>query len=254
MKQEPLISIRGLTKSFGQIQVLQGIDLDILKGESLVIIGGSGSGKSVMLRCLLGLLDVNSGDVTIDGIDMVNDSDERISLIHHQMGMLFQSAALFDSLNVWENIAFKAIERGTSKKEAFELARVKLNSVGLDDTVLNKFPSELSGGMKKRVSLARTICDNPSIIFFDEPTTGLDPITANVINNLIVNVVKDIGATAITITHNIESARKIADRVAMLYEGKIIWTDHVDKLDHNNNSYVRQFINGDIKGPINAEI
>lgn len=248
---KPKMSLRGVTKSFGPKKVLQGLDLDVPEGKSLVVIGGSGTGKSVMIKCILGLIHPESGSILVDGQESVGvDARERDRLMR-KFGMLFQGGALFDSLKIWENVAFGLVQgRGMNKQEARAVAAEKLAAVGLDESVMDLYPAELSGGMQKRVSLARAVASNPEIIFFDEPTTGLDPIMADVINELIVKTVKDLGATALSITHDMASVRKIADYVAMIYQGKIIWNGPVDDLDHSGNEYVDQFIHGRAEGPI----
>lgn len=251
----PKIRLSHVYKSFGKKRVLAGVDLDICKGESLVIIGGSGTGKSVTLKCILGLLTPDSGSIEIDGVKLENLSASQRDEINGKIGMLFQSAALFDSLTVWENVAFALLQnKRVSKEEAKKIAAEKLAQVGLNKDVLNVYPADLSGGMKKRVGLARAIATNPEIIFFDEPTTGLDPIMSDVINDLIVATSKKLGATALTITHDMNSARKIADRIAMLYEGKIIWIGTVKELDKTQNPYVRQFVAGSANGPIQTDV
>ena len=248
------IKIRDLHKSFGKKQVLNGVDLDLYKGESLVVIGGSGTGKSVLIKCIQGLLLPDSGSIKIDDIEIVNETPEVIDNMHSKMGMLFQGGALFDSLTVWENVAFDLIQnRGCNKKKAKIVAIKVLRQVGLGEDIADLYPSELSGGMQKRVGLARAVVTRPEIIFFDEPTTGLDPIMADVINDLIIESAKDLGATTLTITHDMASARKIADKIAMLYQGKIIWYGTVKELDKTDNPYVRQFIKGSSKGPIKVE-
>ncbi len=247
------INLSGVRKTFagGKKVVLDHVDLEIGKGESVVIIGGSGTGKSVTIKCMLGLLKPDSGSITIDGKDVNNMSASEREDINQQVGMLFQAAALFDSLPIWENVAFGLIARNQcSRHDARDIAVEKLKLVGLSPVVLDLSPSELSSGMQKRVGLARAIASNPEIIFFDEPTTGLDPIMADVINNLIVHVNQTIGATAVTITHDMKSARKIGDRIAMLYDGRIIWAGPTDAIDHSDNEYVDQFIHGRTEGPI----
>lgn len=254
MAKDIKIKIRNLHKSFGKKQVLDGVDLDLYKGESLVVIGGSGTGKSVLIKCIQGLLTPDSGSIEIDGIEIINENPEVLDSMHSKMGMLFQGGALFDSLTVWENVAFDLIQnRGMRKKEAKIVAIKVLRQVGLGADIADLYPSELSGGMQKRVGLARAVITRPEVIFFDEPTTGLDPIMADVINDLIIESAKDLGATTLTITHDMTSARKIADKIAMLYQGKIIWYGTVKELDKTDNPYVRQFINGSSKGPINVE-
>jgi len=254
MSQDIKIKIRNLHKSFGKKHVLNGVDLDLYKGESLVVIGGSGTGKSVLIKCIQGLLVPDEGSIQIDDTEIVNNNPDVIEKMHSKMGMLFQGGALFDSLSVWENVAFDLIQnRGVSKKEARIVAIKVLRQVGLAADIADLYPSELSGGMQKRVGLARAVITRPEIIFFDEPTTGLDPIMADVINDLIIESAKDLGATTLTITHDMTSARKIADKIAMLYEGKIIWYGTVKDLDRTDNPYVRQFIHGSSKGPICVE-
>ena len=254
MAKDVKIKIRNLSKSFGKKQVLNGVNLDLYKGESLVVIGGSGTGKSVLIKCIQGLLTPDDGSIEIDGIEIVGEKNEVIDGMHSKMGMLFQGGALFDSLSVWENVAFDLIQnRGVSRKEAKIVAIKVLRQVGLGADIADLFPSELSGGMQKRVGLARAVITKPEIIFFDEPTTGLDPIMADVINDLIIESAKDLGATTLTITHDMASARKIADKVAMLYQGKIIWYGTVKELDKTDNPYVKQFIKGSSKGPIKVE-
>lgn len=251
----PQIEVTNLHKSFGSKHVLNGINLSVEKGESLVIIGGSGSGKSVLLRCILGLIKPDSGIVKIAGTDTTNFNDSKRNEMMHHFGMLFQLGALFDSLSVWENIAFGLIEGQAMKKsEAYDIAIEKLKAVGLSPDVANLSPSELSGGMQKRVSLARAIATSPEMILFDEPTTGLDPIMADVINDLIVQSSKELGATTVTITHDMGSARKIADKVAMLYKGEIIWNGTREEMDSTDNPYVRQFVSGNAEGPINMAV
>lgn len=255
MSEENKIEIRNLHKSFGKKIVLDGIDLDIRKGESLVVIGGSGTGKSVLIKCIQGLLRPEEGSILVDGEEVVGIDEEQKEKLHSKMGMLFQGGALFDSLSVWENVAFDLLEnKGYDKHSAKNEAIRVLRQVGLAPDVADLSPSELSGGMQKRVGLARAIASKPEIIFFDEPTTGLDPIMSDVINDLIIESVKGLGATALTITHDMASARKIADRVAMLYKGKIVWQGTVKEMDKTTNEYVVQFINGSSQGPIKVEV
>jgi len=245
------ISIHGLVKSFAANHVLRGVDLDIAKGESIVVIGGSGTGKSVLVKCILGLLEPDSGEILIDGRDLTRASPVERAAFMKKVGMLFQGAALFDSLSVWENVAFGLIQaHGMKKSDAKGVAIEKLARVGLAEEVGELTPAELSGGMKKRVGLARAIAAEPEIIFFDEPTTGLDPIMADVINHLITECVQDLGATTLTITHDMSSVRKIADKAAMLYGGKIIWHGTRRAMDTTENPFVRQFVTGSAKGPI----
>jgi phospholipid/cholesterol/gamma-HCH transport system ATP-binding protein len=250
-----MIELIGVHKAFGTKKVLDGVDLSVAKGESLVIIGGSGTGKSVTLKSVLGILRPDKGTVKVDGVDVTNAGGSLRERTNAKFGMLFQGAALFDSLRVWENVAFGLIQgRGMSRTKAYDIAIAKLAQVGLGKDVAQLSPSELSGGMQKRVGLARAIAADPEIIFFDEPTTGLDPIMADVINDLIVSTVKGMGVTALSITHDMVSARKIADRIAMLYKGKIIWAGPVSEIDNSGNPYVDQFINGRAEGPIKMEL
>lgn len=244
-----MIALHDVYKSFGSNHVLQGITLEVPRGQSLVVIGGSGTGKSVLLKSILGLVTPDRGRIEVEGRD-ITTGDRNAFL--EQFGMLFQGGALFDSLKVWENVAFRLL-RGPHKRkpsEARAIAIEKLARVGLPERVADLFPAELSGGMQKRVSLARAIAADPKIIFFDEPTTGLDPIMSGVINDLIRGLVTEMGATAITITHDMTSVRAIADRVAMLYQGRVQWQGSVTELDHSGDPYVDQFINGRAEGPI----
>ncbi len=251
----PKISVRGVTKSFGPKKVLQGIDLDVAQGESMVVIGGSGTGKSVLLKCILGLMQPDSGSIKIDGEETAGLNGRGREAVMRKFGMLFQGGALFDSLRVWENVAFGPIQSdGMAPAKAREVAIAKLGAVGLGPEIGELFPAELSGGMQKRVALARAIAREPEIIFFDEPTTGLDPIMADVINELIVKCVRELGATTVSITHDMASARKIGDRVAMLYDGKLIWHGPVGEIDDCGNAYVDQFIHGRAEGPIKMQV
>jgi phospholipid/cholesterol/gamma-HCH transport system ATP-binding protein len=246
------ICMRGVQKNFAKNKVLKGIDLGVAKGESLVIIGGSGSGKSVLIKTIIGLVEPTRGSIKIDGHEVAHLSARERSQYMSKFGMLFQGGALFDSIPVWRNIAFRHLQSGNiSNSEAFDIAISKLADVGLGADVANLMTSELSGGMQKRVSLARAIAHEPEIILFDEPTTGLDPIMADVINDLIIKCSEKLGATTVTITHDMHSAKRIADKVAMIYEGQIIWDGDVKQLNHSGNEYVDQFINGSSHGPIN---
>lgn len=248
------LELRGVTKSFEDVTVLHGIDLHVAPGQSLVIIGGSGSGKSVTLKCILGLIQPDQGSILVDGAETVGLDHKGRNNLMKRFGMLFQSAALFDSLPVRENVAFGLIHgQEMAPEKAREIATDKMRAVGLRNHVGDLYPAELSGGMRKRVGLARAIATNPEIIFFDEPTTGLDPIMSDVINELICNCVRELGATALSITHDMTSARKIADHVAMIYKGGIIWHGAVDDLDESGNEYVDQFIHGRAEGPITED-
>jgi len=252
---EAKIELRNVCKRFGKKVVLDGINLTVPKGESLVVIGGSGTGKSVMIKCVLGIIRPDSGEIFVDGKNVLKmDTSEREKVLR-KFGMLFQGAALFDSLPVWENVAFGLIQgRKMKRKQAKDIAIEKLAKVGLAAEVGELYPAELSGGMQKRVGLARAIATEPEIIFFDEPTTGLDPIMADVINDLIVDSVKDLGATTLSITHDMASVRKIADKVAMIHKGKIIWAGSRAEVDDSGNEYVDQFIHGRAEGPIQMEV
>jgi phospholipid/cholesterol/gamma-HCH transport system ATP-binding protein len=245
------IELAGVSKAFGAISVLDGVSLAIEPGESVAIIGQSGSGKSVTLKCILGLLRPDRGSIKVDGEEVVGLKGIALDRVRAKFGMLFQGSALFDSLPVWRNVTF-ALTQGqhSDGRHMRKIAEENLERVGLDARILNLRPSELSGGMQKRVALARAIAPRPEIIFFDEPTTGLDPIRADVINDLIVSLVDDLGVTALTITHDMASARKIAHRVAMLYQGRIVWKGPRDRLYDSGNPYVDQFVQGRAEGPI----
>jgi phospholipid/cholesterol/gamma-HCH transport system ATP-binding protein len=249
------IALKDVRKSFGPKLVLDGISLSVPKGRSLVVIGGSGTGKSVMIKCILGLIRPDSGSIIIDGEETTKLKGAERGRVLARIGMLFQGSALFDSLPVWENVAFglmqgKKMERAKARK----IAITKLGQVGLAAQVGELYPAELSGGMQKRVALARAIAADPEIIFFDEPTTGLDPIMADVINQLIVDCVKRLGATTISITHDMASARKIADDIAMIHKGRILWHGPASQIDSSGNEHVEQFIHGSAQGPIQMEV
>lgn len=251
MAEKTKIKISSLYKSFGNNKVLNGIDLEISQGNSLVILGGSGTGKSVLIKSIVGLIEPDSGSVLVDGVETVGTSGAKRLEIMRKCGFLFQGGALFDSLSIQDNVTFFTEKlSGLTKKNKKDLAVAKLEAVGLSSKVLDLYPSELSGGMQKRVSLARAICGDPEIIFFDEPTTGLDPIMANVINELIIKIRKELGSTIIVITHDMNSAYMVAEKVALIYQGKIMW--HGDKAEMKNadNPYLHQFINGLTTGPI----
>jgi phospholipid/cholesterol/gamma-HCH transport system ATP-binding protein len=251
----PKIRVRGLRKSFADKVVLDGVDLDVGVGESVVVIGGSGTGKSVMIKCILGLLEPEAGSIQVDEEEVVGAGSADRERILRKFGMLFQGSALFDSLPVWENVAFGLLAAGKADRPtARDVAIRKLAQVGLAPEVGLLYPAELSGGMQKRVALARAIATDPEIIFFDEPTTGLDPIMADVINNLIVKITREVGASALSITHDLASARKIAHRIAMLHEGKILWQGPVGEIDHCREPHVDQFIHGRAEGPIRMAI
>lgn len=251
----PKIAVSGLEKSFGRKRVLDGVTIECGAGESLVIIGGSGTGKSVFVKCILGILHPDAGSIRIDGVETVGLGRAGRTALMDKFGMLFQGSALFDSLRVWENVAFGLIQgRGMERAKARRIALDKLAAVGLGAEVGELYPAELSGGMQKRVALARAIAAEPEIIFFDEPTTGLDPIMADVINDLIVTLVRQLGATAVSITHDMVSARKIADRIAMLHKGRIVWHGPAADVDNADNPFVDQFVHGRAEGPIQMEV
>ncbi len=247
----PKLQLQGVSKRFGPRLVLDGVDIAVEAGRSLVIIGGSGQGKSVTLKIAAGLLAPDAGRVLMDGVDITELRGGERSRHAGRYGLLFQGAALFDSLRVWENVAFRLINAdGVPRREARARALETLAKVGLPASVAGRYPNELSGGQQKRVGLARAVVAHPEILFFDEPTTGLDPITADVINNLIVEEVRRLGCTAVSITHDMASARKIGDEIAMLQDGRIVWRGPAADIDHSDNPYVDQFIHGRADGPI----
>ncbi|UNM05966.1 MAG: ATP-binding cassette domain-containing protein [Holosporaceae bacterium] len=249
------IQVIDLHKSFGKNHVLRGINFEIEEGESLVVLGGSGSGKSVLLKCVIGLLTPDKGQILIDGKDVLKMNTRQRDEVRHKFGMLFQGAALFDSLTVWRNIGFELLYNQKLPAEKVQrIVRQKLKAVGLGDRVMELSPAELSGGMQKRVGLARAIASNPEIIFFDEPTTGLDPIMCGVIDKLIVQSLRDLNACGITITHDIATARFVADKIAMLKEGKLVWTGKSSDLKKTKNSIVKEFINGHVHKTDNSSI
>ena len=251
----PKIALVGVEKSFGRKRVLDGIDLTVAPGESLVIIGGSGTGKSVLIKCILGIMRPEAGSIRIDGAETVGLRRRGREQVMRKFGMLFQGSALFDSQSVWENVAFGLVQgRGMDRAAAREIALKKLAAVGLGPEVATLSPAELSGGMQKRVALARAIAAEPEIVFFDEPTTGLDPIMADVINRLIVSSVRELGATTVSITHDMVSARRIADRIAMLHKGRIVWQGPASEIDRSDNPFVDQFVHGRAEGPIQMEV
>ena len=255
MSDVPKIRVRGLRKSFGDKCVLDGVDLDIMPRTSMVVIGGSGSGKSVLLKCILGLIEPDAGTIEIDGENILKAPRQRREQIRNRIGMLFQNGALFDSLPVWENVAFGLLAQGkTSRAQARTIAPDILAQVGLAATVGDLFPAELSGGMQKRVGLARAVAAKPDILFFDEPTTGLDPIMGAVIDGLIVDCVQRLGSTALAITHDMASAARIGTNAAMLFKGKIVWNGPADQLLSSGNELVDQFTHGRREGPIQMEL
>jgi phospholipid/cholesterol/gamma-HCH transport system ATP-binding protein len=251
----PKIRLRNLKKSFGEKPVLDGIDLDIMPSTSMVVIGGSGTGKSVMLKCILGLIEPDSGTIEIDGTNVLTLARHEQEELRSRIGMLFQNGALFDSLPVWENVVFGLLAQGRlTRSEGPARAAAFLAQVGLAATVGDLYPSELSGGMQKRVALARAIAAQPDIMFFDEPTTGLDPIMAAVIDDLVVDCVKQLGSTAVAITHDIASARRIGDTAAMIHQGRIVWSGPAVELMDSGNPVVDQFTHGRREGPIQMEL
>ena len=255
MSDTPKIRLRGVTKSFGDKLVLDGIDLDVPANSSMVVIGGSGSGKSVLIKCILGLIEPDVGSIEIDGADILKLDRGAREAVRAQIGMLFQNGALFDSLPVWENVAFGLLaRRSVPRAEAKARAVAVLAQVGLAETVGELWPAELSGGMQKRVALARAIAAQPDMLFFDEPTTGLDPIMGAVIDGLIVDCVKRLGSTAIAITHDMASAKRIGDRAAMIHKGRIVWTGAAADLMASGNPMVDQFTHGRREGPIQMEL
>jgi phospholipid/cholesterol/gamma-HCH transport system ATP-binding protein len=248
---KPQITIRKLCKSFGSKVVLKDLNLDIDHGTSIAVIGASGSGKSVLLKCLLGLIEADSGSIKVDGVEMIGADRKTREATLHKFGMLFQAGALFDSLTIWENVVFRYRQgKSLSRNEIRSAAEAALADVNLEPRVLDLYPAEISGGMQKRVALARAVVDKPDILLFDEPTSGLDPITSGVINKLIRNAVDRLGATAITINHDMTSIRAISDEVAMVYDGHIIWNGPTKKMDKTNNAVLDQFVHGHAEGPL----
>lgn len=249
------ISIKNLAKSFSGKSVLTDVTVDVAPQESLVIIGTSGCGKSVTLKCLLGLITPDSGEILIDGVNVVGQSRAERETMLHRFGMTFQFGALFDSLPIWENITFRLRQKQKMKKaEARDIAADIVGQLGLGAHVIDQYPAELSGGMQKRVALARAIADKPEILLFDEPTSGLDPITGGVIDNLITDSVKRLGATAITISHDMASVRRIADKVAMIHQGRVLWSGPVSEMDKSGIEEVDQFVHGKPVGPLTTAI
>lgn len=251
MSISPLLSVQHLSKSFGTKHILKDVCFNLMPQESLVIIGGSGTGKSVALKCILGLLKPDGGAIRFQDHPIRLKTKRDLDFVYDHIGMLFQGGALFDSLPVWHNIAFALLNKKAIRRtEAVAFAQEKLQDVGLEADVAFKYPAELSGGMQKRVALARAIAKNPSILFFDEPTAGLDPIMCSVIDQLIRSCVKKLGASAITITHDMRSVRRIADKVGLLYGGQLIWMGSVQEMETTENPYVQQFVNGLLEGPM----
>ncbi len=255
MSGVPKLRLRGVRKAFGPKLVLDGVDLEVMPGHSLGVLGGSGSGKSVTIKCVLGLITPDAGTIEVDGRDMLAMSRSEREAMLDRCGMLFQNGALFDSLPVWENVCFKPLaQKRLTRRAARERAAEILAQVGLAASVGDLWPAELSGGMQKRVALARAIASEPELIFFDEPTAGLDPIMGAVIDGLIVDVVKRLGATAVSITHDMASARRIGDTAAMIHKGRIVWTGPAAQLGDTGNAMVDQFARGEREGPIQMEL
>lgn len=246
-----MLTVRGLVKSFGSNHVLRGVDLSVERGESLVILGGSGSGKSVTIKCIMGFIAPDAGSIALEGQDLVELSGSARDLMHRRFGMLFQHAALLDSISVWENVMFAPLRFGRiSRREARKAAVAWLERVGLDERIATELPGGLSAGAQKRIGLARAIAVEPEVLLFDEPTTGLDALVGRQIDALIRSTIDDLGAAAITITHDIASARRIGDHVAMLYEGRIAWTGPAAQLMESGHPVVDQFVHGRLEGPI----
>jgi phospholipid/cholesterol/gamma-HCH transport system ATP-binding protein len=251
MMSTPKIELAGVTKSFDGKQVLRGVDISVDAEESLCIIGTSGCGKSVSLKCLLGLIVADGGSIKIDGQEILGANRKKLEAVRRRFGMTFQFGALFDSLPIWQNVTFRLVQsQKMSRDEARQIAKDTITQLGLAPDVIDQYPAELSGGMQKRVALARAIADKPEILLFDEPTSGLDPITGGVIDSLIIDAVKRLGATAITISHDMASVRRIADKVAMIHNGVIIWCGPVDKMDDSGVPEVHQFVHGLADGPL----
>ena len=247
----PKIQLAGVTKSFDGKQVLRGIDVTVEAQESLCIIGTSGCGKSVSLKCLLGLIVADGGSIKIDGQEILGANRKKLEATRRRFGMTFQFGALFDSLPIWQNVTFRLVQsQKMSRDDARQIARDTITQLGLAPDVIDQYPAELSGGMQKRVALARAIADKPEILLFDEPTSGLDPITGGVIDSLILDAVKRLGATAVTISHDMASVRRIADKVAMIHNGIIIWSGPVSKMDDSGVPEVHQFVHGLADGPL----
>lgn len=248
------IELKNITKAFGKKEVLRGASLKVERGTTQVILGGSGTGKSVLLKCILGLVEIDGGTITVGGKDVSHLKEQERTEMMRMFGMLFQSAALFDSMTVWENVAFVLLQQDVDREEAKAVAIKKLAMVGLRPEVADMVPADLSGGMRKRVGLARAICHEPEIIFYDEPTTGLDPITADVINDLILKLQKELKCTSVVITHDMASAFKVADRMAFLYQGKFLAEGTPKEFRNSDNPYVRQFVEGSAEGPIKVTV
>jgi phospholipid/cholesterol/gamma-HCH transport system ATP-binding protein len=254
IKQKPPIKLDNVRKSFGSLCALDGVTLTINQGDSLVLIGNSGSGKTLILKCITGLVKHDGGTIKVDGENIMTFSQANRDLFLNRFGMTFQKSGLFDSMSTWENVAFQLLQTGVDRHTAKERAIDKLISVGLEASTADLYPNELSGGMQKRVGLARAITTNPTILFLDEPTAGLDPIMTNVINQLILDVVGQLGATVVSITSDMSSLKAISNRVAMIHEGKIIWDGLTVNIENSGNPYVDQFIHSRAEGPIKMAV
>ncbi len=254
MTDAPFIEVSGLTKRFGEKHVLEGVEFSVSQGESLVLIGTSGSGKTLLLKCILGLIQPDAGLVRVGGDDTSRLRGDARNAFIARTGMLFQRSGLFDSLPSWENIAFRLLQTGVDRDTARDIAIDKLVSVGLDPHVADLSPAELSGGMQKRVGIARAICTDPELLLLDEPTAGLDPIMSNVINDLILDLVRDLGCTAISVNSDMAGAQRLGDRIAMLHDGKIIWDGPSSNVNDSGNAYVDQFIHSRAEGPIDMPV
>ena len=248
---QPKIEMQNVAKAFGDNQVLRDVSLSVAAEESLAIIGTSGCGKSVTLKCLLGLLRADSGSIRVDGQELIHATRADLESMRRRFGMTFQFGALFDSLPIWENVTFRLRQRQhLSKTESRDIAAETITQLGLAAHVIDQYPAELSGGMQKRVALARAIADKPEVLLFDEPTSGLDPITGGVIDRLIIDSARRLGATAITISHDMASVRRIADKVAMVHNGTIIWCGPASEMDDTGIAEVDQFVHGHADGPL----
>jgi phospholipid/cholesterol/gamma-HCH transport system ATP-binding protein len=252
--QKAPIILNNVSKSFGSQHALNGVTLAVNQGDSLVLIGGSGSGKTLMLKCVMGLIKHDGGTIEVDGKNITSLSQVDQDGFLNRFGMTFQKSGLFDSMLTWENVAFQLLQTGMDRYTAKEWAIDKLISVGLEAGTADLYPNELSGGMQKRVGLARAIATEPNILFLDEPTAGLDPIMTNVINELIINVVGQLGATVVSITSDMSSLKVISNRVAMIHEGKIIWDGLTANVENSGNPYVDQFVHSRAEGPIGMAV
>lgn len=247
----PAINLQNVTKNFGANHVLRGIDLDIPAGGSVVVIGPSGTGKTVLLKTLIGVYAPDGGSLTVDGTEVIGLDGVARRALYGRFGMLFQKSGLFDSLPVWENVAFRLLQQdGMRRKDARDRAIEKLGLVGLAPGEADLFPSELSGGMQKRVGIARAMAADPDVLLLDEPTAGLDPIMSNIINDLILEVMEKTGATVVSVNSDMRGAARTAQTAAMVYDGRFIWTGPTADMQDSGNEYVDQFVNSRAEGPI----